>query len=144
MRRRVGQPGEVALPRRDGRADRRAGARPGRGLIAFVAAHALEYVVVVDRTLRSRYADAAPSRAASVQPAVGAGRHPQAADCPAGRILRDVRRRRPAAARRAAANVYLVVVYTIGLLHFLYDGFIWKTRRPAVAADFGVRPPARP
>ena len=39
-------------------------------------------------------------------------------------------------------DVYLVVVYTIGLLHFLYDGFIWKTRRPAVAADFGV--PAAP
>ncbi len=38
-------------------------------------------------------------------------------------------------------DVYLVVVYTIGLLHFLYDGFIWKTRRPAVAADFGVAPP---
>jgi hypothetical protein len=31
-----------------------------------------------------------------------------------------------------------VVLFTVGALHFLYDGFIWKLRKPAVAADFAI------
>jgi hypothetical protein len=114
---------------------------PAAGLIAFVAAHALEYVVVVDRTLRSRYASApAEGRPSSLLSVLAGSRNRRiallvgffAVFAVVDLQLRGV----------LAANVYLVVVYTIGLLHFLYDGFIWKTRRPAVAADFGV-PPAR-
>ena len=112
---------------------------PAAGLIAFVAAHALEYVVVVDRTLRSRYASApAEGRPASLLAVLAGSRNRRiallvgffAVFAVVDLQLRGV----------LAANVYLVVVYTIGLLHFLYDGFIWKTRRPSVAADFGVKP----
>jgi hypothetical protein len=30
------------------------------------------------------------------------------------------------------------VVLFFGALHILYDGFVWKLRRPAVAASLGV------
>jgi hypothetical protein len=113
---------------------------PAAGLIAFVAAHALEYVVVVDRTLRSRYANA-PTTAAGARPAsllsVLAGSRNRRIALLVGFFaiftIVDLQLRGV-----FSAGVYLVVIYTIGLLHFLYDGFIWKTRRPAVAADFGV------
>jgi hypothetical protein len=29
-------------------------------------------------------------------------------------------------------------VYSVGILHFWYDSFIWKLRRPAVAKDLGI------
>ena len=116
-------------------------ADPAAGLIAFVAAHALEYVVVVDRTLRRRYAEAPDAGGPASLLSVLAGTRNRRIALLVGFFgifavvdlqLRGV----------LSADVYLVVVYTIGLLHFLYDGFIWKTRRPAVAADFGVPPPA--
>jgi hypothetical protein len=114
---------------------------PAAGLIAFVSAHALEYVVVVDRTLRRRYANAVRSAEEPERPSSLLG------------VLAGTRNRRIALLAGffvvfavidlqlrglLSAGEYLVVVYTIGLLHFLYDGVIWKTRRPAVAADFGV------
>ena len=37
-----------------------------------------------------------------------------------------------------STTTYLTVLYTVGLLHFWYDSFIWKMRKPAVAADFGI------
>jgi hypothetical protein len=39
-------------------------------------------------------------------------------------------------------NLYLDIIYTVGVLHFWYDSFIWKMRKPTVAADFGIRPAA--
>ena len=35
-------------------------------------------------------------------------------------------------------HTYLIVVYSVGILHFWYDSFIWKLRRPAVARDLGI------
>jgi hypothetical protein len=35
-------------------------------------------------------------------------------------------------------HAYLIVVYSVGILHFWYDSFIWKLRRPAVARDLGI------
>jgi hypothetical protein len=37
-------------------------------------------------------------------------------------------------------HAYLIALYTVGLLHFVYDAVIWKVRRPAVAAGFGIKP----
>jgi hypothetical protein len=37
-----------------------------------------------------------------------------------------------------AQQTYLIALYTVGLLHFVYDALIWKVRRPAVARDFGI------
>lgn len=33
---------------------------------------------------------------------------------------------------------YAVILFTVGGLHILYDGVIWKLRRPDVARSFGV------
>jgi hypothetical protein len=112
---------------------------PAAGLIAFVAAHALEYVVVVDRTLRRRYVESPDAGGPPSLLSVLAGSRNRRIALLIGFFalfaIVDLQLRGV-----LSANVYLVVVYTIGLLHFLYDGFIWKTRRPAVAADFGVPP----
>jgi hypothetical protein len=37
---------------------------------------------------------------------------------------------------------YVIVLYSVGILHFWYDSFIWKLRRPSVAANFGIPSPA--
>ena len=44
-----------------------------------------------------------------------------------------------AVASRFHGDTGNVVLFTVGALHFLYDGFIWKLRKPAVAADFAIR-----
>ena len=39
-------------------------------------------------------------------------------------------------------DVYRFALLFLGGLHILYDGFIWKLRRPAVAASLGLDPVA--
>ena len=39
-------------------------------------------------------------------------------------------------------QAYLIALYSVGILHFWYDSFIWKLRKPAVAANFGIKAPA--
>lgn len=111
---------------------------PVAGLVGYICAHAIEYVVVVHRTLISRYGKT-PNRPSVLSFLAGS---------PVKRVtllvgffavfavvdlqLRGV----------LPTHTYLIIVYSIGLLHFLYDGFIWKSRKPTVAADFGV--PSRP
>jgi hypothetical protein len=41
-----------------------------------------------------------------------------------------------------ATEVYLLYYTSTGLLHFLYDGWIWKVRRPSVSAPLGIQTPA--
>jgi hypothetical protein len=36
------------------------------------------------------------------------------------------------------ADLYLVYYLGTSLLHFLFDGWIWKVRRPEVRRPFGV------
>jgi hypothetical protein len=43
-----------------------------------------------------------------------------------------------ALARQFSGEPANVILFSVGALHFLYDGFIWKLRRPAVAADFAI------
>jgi hypothetical protein len=107
---------------------------PLAGFVAYVAAHAFEYTVVVDKTVTKRYAAARP-------------------DMPVlGRFVRDRRARTATFVAFVAlvlwfesgvrdaipGHAYLIVVYSIGILHFWYDSFIWKLRRPAVARDLGL------
>ena len=106
---------------------------PLAGLVAWVFAHTVEYVIVVQRTMVTRYG-ATTDRS------------------PLGRLARGPRRWPLLVAflgvfffvdavlqGRVPTHVYVTVIYTVGLLHFWYDGFIWKARKPAVAADFGIR-----
>lgn len=115
---------------------------PAAGLVAYIAAHAIEYGIIVLRTMRSKY-DARPGRDTS-----GIG---------ALAVLASTRRRRAGlliaflgvfclldlwSRGVLSPSVYLVAIYSVGLLHFLFDAVIWKTRRPSVRASFGV--PATP
>ena len=107
---------------------------PLAGFVAYVAAHAIEYTIVVDKTVDKRYAAART-------------------DMPLlGRLVRDRRARTASFVAFVAlvlwfesgvrdaipGHAYLIVVYSVGILHFWYDSFIWKLRRPAVARDLGI------
>ena len=39
---------------------------------------------------------------------------------------------------RFDGRLYAFAVLFFGALHILYDGFVWKLRRPAVAASLGI------
>lgn len=107
---------------------------PAAGFIAYVGAHAIEYFIVVYKTTETRYGR-------RHDPSTVLGR---AAYRPAGRIacFAGVVGLAVLVHARLAGDVYDVVLYTVGVMHFLYDGFIWKLRKPAVAADFAIRPAA--
>ena len=99
--------------------------------MAYVAGHSLEYFVVVDRTIHAR----------------------PPADGPLHWLAQG--HRRPMAALLATAVTlavtlrwleygidavpYNTLVFTFGVLHFWLDGRIWKLRKPAVAATFGIQ-----
>jgi hypothetical protein len=38
----------------------------------------------------------------------------------------------------ASYLVYSMIFFTLGALHFFYDGFIWKLRNPQVARSVGA------
>jgi hypothetical protein len=106
---------------------------PLAGLVAYVCAHSIEYFVVVYRTLGSRYgrgdgstflgrvAGTRARRIASLTVFVGAFLF---------LVVKLV--------DWVPVSTYLIVLYSVGILHFWYDSFIWKLRRPSVAANFGI------
>jgi hypothetical protein len=100
---------------------------PIAAVVGFVASHSIEYFVLVDRSVSAE------------------ARHPG----PLGRLIR-LRGGRPlffasymavATAtfvtlyRLAPTSFLLVAVLAIGAVHFFYDAFIWKLRKPEVAAS---------
>ncbi|MDX6286348.1 MAG: hypothetical protein QOG53_1833 [Frankiales bacterium] len=108
---------------------------PLAGLVAWVFAHTVEYVVVVQRTMVTRYGGATPDRSTLGRAARGRRRWTLLATFLVCALFVDV-----VLQHRVPTHIYLTVIYTLGLLHFWYDAFIWKVRKPAVAADFGIRP----
>jgi hypothetical protein len=102
---------------------------PVAGLVAYVGSHALEYFVIVHRSLRGRADDAPVARATS---------------SPGGRALVYTAYFAALAVLLAftypplGGHGYAFVILFFGALHILYDGFVWKLRRPAVAASLGV------
>lgn len=104
---------------------------PIAGVGGYVAAHAIEYFAVVHRSLRTR-TDAAP----------------------VARVTRTGARRTAvyivyfaaiigfvwATFGVANGKVYAFAILLFGALHILYDGFVWKLRRPNVAASLGITP----
>jgi hypothetical protein len=111
---------------------------PIAGFAGYVGGHALEYFVIVHRSLRTRAAQGDSSVIAAA--------------------TATARRRVATYVAYAAAIVALVMlswdvldgrvygflVLFLGGLHILYDGFIWKLRRPALAASLGVPTMAEP
>ncbi len=102
---------------------------PIAGVAGYVAAHAIEYFAVVHSSLRKR-SDGAPVATATRTP---------------------VRRAMAYVTYFAAiatlvyftwspfnGKLYAFAILFFGALHILYDGFVWKLRRPAVAASLGI------
>jgi hypothetical protein len=102
---------------------------PIAGVAGYVAAHAIEYFAVVHSSLRKRADDAPVAVATRSRP----------------------RRALVYAAYFAAIGVlvsltwspfhgklYAFAILFFGALHILYDGFVWKLRRPVVAASLGI------
>jgi hypothetical protein len=106
---------------------------PIAGVGGYVAAHAIEYFAVVHRSLRTR-SDGAP----------------------VARLTRTGTRRAWVYLVYFAAlavfvwltfgvaegRVYGFAILFFGALHILYDGLVWKLRRPSVAASLGISPAA--
>jgi hypothetical protein len=109
---------------------------PAAGLIAIIASHAIEYGIVVMRTLRSRYGNR-PERTSLLSLLAGGTlrRWTLLVAFLVAFWLFDDRMRDV-----LPWHAYLIALYTVGLLHFVYDAVIWKVRRPAVATGFGIRP----
>jgi len=107
---------------------------PIAGLVGYVASHAVEYFVVVHRSLKGRAgttslvarATTTPSRRAGLYVAYLGGIVAFAA------VTYDL----------DGGQVYRFAVLLLGALHIFYDGFIWKLRRPAVASSLGLAPVA--
>ncbi len=109
---------------------------PAAGFVAYVFAHAIEYVVVVDRTAKRRYGTTTAVDDNSVRRGV------------LGHVARGTPGRLAyfgvivvgALALHSSVHgvVLNTVVLSIGALHFSYDAVIWKLRKPALARDLGL------
>ena len=108
---------------------------PIAGIFGYVAAHSIEYFGIVHSSLRRRAATGDTS--------------------PVARSTSTAPRRALVYAVYAAAiisvmyvtlefwggSVYAFSVLYFGALHILYDGFVWKLRKPATAASLGISSP---
>ena len=107
-------------------------AHPIAGLLAWVGAHAVEYVVVVHESLGRR----APAGGGSlVDRASVSGAHAAAFMVAVSAVGTTVVL---LAQYHASLTVYGVLFFGIGGLHILYDGVIWKLRRPEVARSLDI------
>ncbi len=100
------------------------------GYLCFGVAHALEYVAFVHHFGQKKFA-----HASNTSPVARLLRRPLLfAPAAIGLLvtayllLRDYRR----------TDVFVVYYTGTSLLHFLYDGWIWKVRKPEVARPLGV------
>jgi hypothetical protein len=107
---------------------------PTAGLIAIIASHAIEYGIVVMRTLRSRYSKPDRTSLLSKLASSTTRRWTLLIAFLAAFWLLDNQMRNV-----LPWHAYLIALYTVGLLHFVYDAIIWKVRRPAVATGFGIK-----
>jgi hypothetical protein len=103
---------------------------PIAAVVGFLASHSIEYFALVNRSVAAER------------------RHPG----PLGRIVSQRHGRLVffvvyglavtgvfvVLYRVAPTSVLLVSVLTIGAVHFFYDAFIWKLRRPEVAASLAI------
>ena len=104
---------------------------PIAGVAGYVAAHAIEYFAVVHRSLRTRRDDA-PVAVATATPWRRAGVYALYFACIAAIVV--------GTGTAMNGKVYAFAILFFGALHILYDGFVWKLRRPNVAASLGITP----
>ncbi len=106
---------------------------PIAGVAGYVAAHAIEYFAVVHSSLRKR-ADASPVAMATRTTTRRAATY-VLYFLAIGLLVYFTK-------SRLDGRLYAFAVLFFGALHILYDGFVWKLRRPAVAASLGITSPA--
>jgi hypothetical protein len=109
--------------------------QPIAGLVGYVGAHAIEYLVTVDHHVGRRYtgAGAAPGGVVGTAVRTRLGRHGViTAYLVTWAVLFTVIR------DHGSPFVVTTIFLTVGGLHVFYDGFIWKLRRPAVARGFAL------
>ncbi|CAN5502416.1 hypothetical protein BH10ACT2_BH10ACT2_10370 [soil metagenome] len=102
---------------------------PIAGVAGYVAAHAIEYYAVVHRSLRTRRDDAPVARATRSRL-----RRIAVYACYFGAVTAFVW----GTAGMLDGRVYAFAILFFGALHILYDGLVWKLRRPHVAASLGL------
>lgn len=100
---------------------------PVAGFAGYVGGHALEYFVIVHRSLGSRYADGSGGAVGRVVRAPGGRRRFFAGYALVMAALLG------GLAWYGSDRLYLTAVLVLGGMHVLYDGFIWKLRKPSVA-----------
>ena len=105
---------------------------PIAGVAGYVAAHAIEYFAVVHSSLRKRN-DAAPV-------AVATRTHGCAERCAYVAYFAAIATLVYFTWSPFNGKLYAFAILFFGALHILYDGFVWKLRRPAVAASLGIAP----
>ena len=107
---------------------------PIAGFIGYVGSHAVEYFIIVNHNLSLQYQ----------QPGHGGGTVGRLVRAPAGRVGFFLLYLLSIAALLAFLQLFTsryILAFTffvIGALHFFYDGFIWKLRKPAVARSLGA------
>jgi hypothetical protein len=104
---------------------------PIAGVAGYVAAHAIEYFAVVHSSLRKR-TDASPVATATRTTTRRAAAY-VLYFVAIGMVVYVTK-------SRLDGRLYAFAVLFFGALHILYDGFVWKLRRPAVAASLGITP----
>ena len=102
---------------------------PIAGLIGYVGAHAVEYVVIVHSALGKRYVGTGAEPGGLVGAAVRS--RARATGCVVTYLV-VVAGLLGAVQQFVTPTVASVVLLTVGGMHVLFDGFIWKLRRPAV------------
>lgn len=104
---------------------------PVIGYLCFGTAHAIEYIAFVHHYGARKYAPATGRRGVAAS------------------LLRDARKALPALAgglllvfwllkEQRRTDVYLIYYTATSWLHFLYDGWIWKVRRPELARTLEI------
>jgi hypothetical protein len=100
---------------------------PVSGFVGYVGAHAIEYFAIVHRALGSRFADGSGGTLGRTMRRPGGRRRFFGTYIAAFGALLFIER------TFGGPDVYTFTVLFLGGLHVLYDGFIWKLRRPSVA-----------
>jgi hypothetical protein len=105
---------------------------PIAGLTGYVAAHSIEYFVIVHEVLGRKYRTGVGGGALgrAVRARTGSAGFLAAYLVVIAAVL--------LASQAVTPSVVAVTFLTLGGMHLLYDGFIWKLRRPAVASSLQV------
>lgn len=100
---------------------------PAAGLMGFVGSHAVEYYLVVDRTVAGKYQTGSPepSVLARLVQRGGTPRRVAVGLLYVGVVLALVY-----GLKGTGSQAYLPLVLSIGVCHFVFDTVIWKLRKP--------------